>query len=276
MAVFKVGCVQNCATNNLEHNLPVVDSMIRLAVEKGAELVCLPEYYSALEQDDKAYFDNGFSQKDHPALAHGKALAAELRIWISLGSVAIKGPQRKVFNRSFMISPTGRLEARYDKIHLFDVEIKDGQKYAESDVVNPGSRAVLVDLPWGLIGLSICYDVRFPLLYRRLASAGAKFLTVPAAFTAKTGEAHWHSLLRARAIETGCFVFAAAQCGTREWGRKTYGHSLIIDPWGRVLEDAGADEGVVVAEINTNDVDQARRRIPSLEHDRDIEFPSLM
>ena len=270
MAVFKVGCVQNSATNNLDQNLLSIDSMTRQAVKKGAQLVCLPEYYSLLEQNDEAYFRDGFSQKDHPALAHGVALAEELGVWMSLGSMPIKGPQGKIYNRSFIISPAGRLEATYDKIHLFDVEIKDGHKYAESEIVCPGTKAVVADTPWGLIGLSICYDVRFPQLYRILATAGAKFLVVPAAFTHKTGKAHWHTLLRARAIETGSFVFAAAQCGTRDWGRRTFGHSLIVDPWGRVLEDGGAEEGVVVSEINTEEVDEALRKIPSLQHDRQI------
>ena len=265
---FRVGLVQNSAINDLEHNLAECDQFIRQASTDGAALICLPEYFACLEQQDSDYLKNGFSETDHPALKHYQSLSKELGRWLLLGSLPIKIAADKVHNRSYLINPDGEVVSSYNKIHLFNVALKKGELYEESRTVMPGEHLALADLPWGKLGLSICYDVRFPQLYRRLAKLGADFISVPAAFTATTGEAHWHVLLRARAIENGCFIFAPGQCGRRPWGRRTYGHSLVVAPWGEVLADGGDEPGVVVADIDRTAVDEARRMIPSLTHDR--------
>jgi predicted amidohydrolase len=274
MSQFRVACVQNCATDDMPANLAVVERLTRQAVDAGAELVCLPEFYCVLEPSDGSYYDNGFEAEQHPALNHAGHLARELGCWMLLGSIPVRYSEGKVHNRSYVIAPDGEVAASYNKIHLFDVAIKDGQQYKESTSVTPGDRAVITSLPWGRLGLSICYDVRFPYLYRQLAQAGADFIAIPAAFTAKTGAAHWHTLIRARAIETGCYIFAAGQCGKRPWGRRTYGHSLIVDPWGIVLADGGDDVGFITADVETAEVANARRMIPALEHDRSVTLPS--
>lgn len=265
---FTVACVQNCASDDLDANLRSVEELVRGAAAAGADLICLPEFYCLLERHDGAYYERGYDEAVHPALAHGRELARELGRWLLLGSIPVRDTGGKVRNRALLISSEGELAARYDKIHLFDVAIRDGQQYRESNSVAPGERAVVAPLPWGRLGLSICYDLRFAHLYRELAHAGAEFLAVPAAFTAKTGAAHWHALLRARAIETGCFVFAPGQCGVRPWGRRTYGHSLIVDPWGDVLADGGDDVGFVTARIDPARVGEVRAMIPALTHDR--------
>jgi len=265
---FKVACVQNSATDNLQANIDTAEALTRQAASVGAVLICLPEYFCILEPDDSAYFEKGFYPDRHPAVEHFQALARELDVWLLLGSVPVKSRSGKVHNRSHLLTPEGDITATYDKVHLFDVAIKDGHEYRESSTVMPGDRAVMADLPWGRLGLTICYDVRFPHLYRQLAKAGADFITVPAAFTAKTGEAHWHTLVRARAIENGCYVFAPNQPGRRHWGRRTYGHSLIVDPWGTILADGGEEEGYIVADVDVSRVVDARRMIPALIHDR--------
>ncbi|MCC6710148.1 MAG: carbon-nitrogen hydrolase family protein [Gammaproteobacteria bacterium] len=270
---FKVACIQNCAANDMAANLATVECLLRSAHAQGAALACLPEFFCNLEPADGNYYDNGFEADAHPALAAMGALARELGLWLLLGSIPVKAGDRKVHNRSIVLDPQGAIVATYNKIHLFDVAIKDGQSYKESNGVAAGGEAVIATLPWGGLGLTICYDVRFPHLYRRLAQHGASFLSIPAAFTAKTGAAHWHTLVRARAIETGSYVFAPGQCGTRPWGRATYGHSLIVDPWGTVLADGGEEEGVIVAEVDPARVTEVRRMIPSLTHDRDIAGP---
>lgn len=272
-ATFKVACVQNCATNDMPANLATVERLVRAAHEQGAALVCLPEFFCNLEPADGSYYDKGFDADQHPALAAMRGIGRELGLWLLLGSMPVKAADRKVHNRSIVLDPQGAVVATYNKIHLFDVAIKDGQSYQESNGVAAGAEAVIAALPWGGLGLTICYDLRFPHLYRQLAQHGASFLSIPAAFTAKTGAAHWHTLVRARAIETGCYVFAPGQCGTRPWGRATYGHSLIVDPWGTVLADAGEQEGVVVAEVDPARVTEVRRMIPSLSHDRAIAAP---
>jgi predicted amidohydrolase len=192
-----------------------------------------------------------------------------------LGSLAIKAGPGKVTNRSYLVDAAGEIAARYDKLHLFDVDLADGERYRESAAVAPGSNAVVAPTPWATLGLSICYDLRFPYLYRALAQAGAQILTVPAAFARTTGQAHWHVLLRARAIETGCYVLAPCQCGTHGGGRPTYGHSLIVDPWGRILADGGDEPGIVTATLDLAEVAKARAMIPALQHDRAIAGPSV-
>lgn len=271
MSTFVVACVQNCAGDDQPANLIVVERLVREAVARSADLICLPEFFCVLERGDGGYFARGHVQAEHPALAAMQALARDTARWLLLGSIPIKSDAGRVLNRSFVVRPDGSIAATYDKIHLFDVAIGDGQNYRESASVIAGSRAAVTDLPWGRLGLSVCYDVRFPRLYHHLAQAGAVFLSIPAAFTAKTGAAHWHTLVRARAIETGCYVFAPAQCGTRHWGRQTYGHSLIVDPWGEVVADGGDDEGVIVASVDVARVAATRRMIPALAHTREFE-----
>lgn len=267
---FKVACVQNCAEDDVEKNIAAAAELTRDAAQAGAQLICLPENFTCLEERDDLYISRSHAAANHPALPHFRRLARSLGVYLSLGSLTIKTSTDRVANRGYLISPDGEVLSEYDKIHLFDVRLKNGEHYRESDTVAPGSCAALAQLPWGRLGLSICYDLRFPHLFRMLAQAGADFIAIPAAFTHTTGIAHWHVLVRARAIETGCFVFAAGQCGTRRWGRRTFGHSLIVDPWGEILADAGPDVGYIAAEIDPPRVAEVRAMIPSLQHDRDI------
>ena len=210
------------------------------------------------------------------SLATLRELARQLGIYVHIGSLAIKLSNDRAANRSFLVDPKGDIAARYDKIHMFDVDLAGGESYRESRNYRPGEQAVLTDLPWARLGLTVCYDLRFPALYRALAEAGATMLAIPSAFTKQTGEAHWHVLIRARAIENGSFVFAAAQGGKHESGRDTYGHSLIVDPWGRIIAEAGTEPGVVMAEIDLAEVANARARIPSLQHGRRFEIVEPM
>jgi predicted amidohydrolase len=273
---FKVALVQNCAGRDMAPSIAELEPMIRAAAKDGADIIQLPEMATMIEPDNRAVLEKTVPESADPGLARFRALAAELKRWILVGSLLIREPGRdKITNRSFVLDPDGNVTARYDKVHLFDVEIKDGQMYRESATVEPGTRAVLADLPWGRIGLSVCYDLRFPQLYRALAQGGASMLGIPAAFTYKTGLAHWHVLVRARAIECGAFVFAATQCGEHAEGRRTFGHSLVVDPWGEVLADAGDNVGVVTADIDLAKVDAVRRMIPSLQHDRPFSGPSV-
>lgn len=271
---FKVGCLQFCADNDLEANLKQAEILTRQTHEAGADLICLPEYFAAIEVDDQTTLEKALTEEQHPALQLFRSLAKELSVWIQIGSLPIRVSESQVNNRAFLINSSGEIVARYNKIHLFDVTLNDGESYKESDAVMPGTEAVVAKTPWGKLGMSVCYDVRFSDQYKSMAKAGAEFITVPAAFTQTTGEAHWHTLLRARAIETGCYVFAAGQCGIRHTGRATYGHSLIIDPWGVILADAGEDDGFVVAEIDPVKISEVREMVPSLRHDRKYDINS--
>ncbi|MFK8068889.1 MAG: carbon-nitrogen hydrolase family protein [Gammaproteobacteria bacterium] len=266
---FNVGCLQFCADNDLEVNLKLAEKLTRQSAEAGADLICLPEYFSAIEIDDQSTLKNARLEEQHPVLSQFKVLAKELSVWIQIGSMPIRVNEIQVNNRAFLINSDGKITARYNKIHLFDVMLNKGESYHESDVVMPGTEAVVAKTPWGKLGMSVCYDVRFADQYRAMAKKGADFLTVPAAFTQTTGQAHWHTLLRARAIETGCYVFAASQNGVRHTGRATYGHSLIIDPWGVILADAGEEDGFIIAEIDPAKIQEAREMIPALQHDRE-------
>lgn len=265
---FKAACVQNCATPDVHHDIAVLIRLIREAASQGASFIATPEYCAGLDFRDGDLFPLGFAEAEHPALPAFSGLARELGIWLLIGSVAIKADDGRIYNRSFMLRPDGAVAARYDKIHLFDIDLGPGKVYRESAVVAPGDRAVISPSIEGSIGLSICYDVRFPHLYRAYGQAGAEMLAVPAAFTKVTGEAHWHVLQRARAIENGAYVIAPGQHGRPGGGGKCHGHSLIVDPWGRVLADGGEAEGFVIAEIDLSLVHQTRGRIPSLRHDR--------
>ena len=256
-----------------EPSLEQATKLIREAAAQGADYVQTPEVSNMMQLNRAALFEHLATEEDDVSLKAYRKLAQELKIHLHIGSLALRYSPEKAVNRSFLIGPDGTLLASYDKIHMFDIDLPGGESYRESANYQPGETAVISDLPWGRIGLTICYDVRFPALYRALAESGASFLTVPSAFTQKTGEAHWHTLLRARAIETGCFVFAAAQAGLHENKRETYGHSLIIDPWGVVQADGGAEPGVVLARIDPSRVETARKAVPSLQHGRRFSVP---
>jgi predicted amidohydrolase len=252
-----------------EPNLDQGARLIREAAAQGASFVQTPEVSNMMQTNRVALFEHLRSEDDDRSLTGYRDLARELGIHLNVGSLALQITPEKAVNRSFLIGPSGDILARYDKIHMFDIDLGGGESYRESANYQPGETAVITDLPWGRLGMTICYDVRFPALYRALAEAGASFLTVPSAFTKKTGEAHWHTLLRARAIENGCFVFAAAQAGLHENNRETFGHSLIVDPWGTVLaEGGGAEPGIVLATIDPAKVATARKTVPSLQHGR--------
>ncbi len=242
--------------------------LIREAARQGADYVQTPEVSNMMQLNRAALFEHLAAQDDDASLKAYRDLARALKIHLHVGSLALRASETRAVNRSFLLGPDGTILASYDKIHMFDIDLGNGESYRESANYQPGDSAVLTDLPWGRLGMTICYDVRFPSLYRALAEAGASFLAVPSAFTKKTGEAHWHTLLRARAIENGCFVFAAAQTGLHENKRETFGHSLIVDPWGVVLADGGTDVGVVLATIDPAKVESARKSIPSLQHGR--------
>ena len=270
---FRVGLVQMCTGRSVERNLAEAGELIREAARQGARYVQTPEITTLMEMERPRLFAALRPEEGNPAIAHFRALARELCIWLHVGSMGILVGADKVANRSLLISPDGVLEARMDKIHMFDVQLAGGENYRESRTYQPGDAGVLAELPWGTLGLTVCYDLRFPHLYRALAKAGADFLAIPSAFTVQTGRAHWHVLMRARAIENGCFVFAAAQSGKHESGRETYGHSLIVSPWGEILAEAeGVHAAVIVADIKSSQVQEARQRIPSLQHDRPFQI----
>lgn len=269
----KIACIQNRATDDLLANIEDAADLVRKAYDDGAELICSAEFFSYLNLDEQGLDVSPFEEDQHPSLAAFQKLSQELGAWLLLGSIAVYDSQGKKRNRSILLNPDGDITARYDKIHMFDVNLPNGEVYRESDVFNPGDEAVLAELPWGSMGLTVCYDLRFPHLYRTLAQAGASILTVPAAFTRTTGQAHWHVLLRSRAIETGCYVVAPCQYG--DHGKaKTYGHSLIIDPWGRILADGGEGRGYIISEIDLDEVSKVHRMIPALEHDRSYRIPA--
>lgn len=270
---MKIALIQtNCGEDegaNIAANLALVEQ----AAKGGAKFVALPEnaFLMLAQGGDAAY--PPYHAENHAGVVAVKALAKQHGVWVLIGSVALldeaTGKRR---NTSILINDGGEVAARYDKIHLFDVDLPNGESYRESARIAGGEKAVVVDSPLGALGLSICYDVRFPQLYRRLAQKGARVFTVPAAFTYTTGQAHWEVLLRARAIENGAFVLAPAQCGTHAGGRKTWGHSMVIDPWGKILAQAGHEVGIVEAELNLSLVDEVRQRIPSLQHDREFQL----
>jgi deaminated glutathione amidase len=268
---FKVGLVQMRSGLLPQANLAAARDLIEQAAEAGAEYVLTPEMTNIMEIKRERLFAAISDEENDPTLAALRETARKRAIYLHIGSLAIKVSPDKAANRSFLIDRRGEIIARYDKIHMFDVDLANGESYRESNNFRAGELAVLADLPWGRLGLTVCYDLRFPSLYRALAEAGATFLSIPAAFTKQTGEAHWHVLMRARAIENGCFVFAAAQGGAHENGRATFGHSLVVDPWGQILAEAGSEPGIIVADIDPAAVATARARIPSLLHGRRFE-----
>jgi len=268
---FRAGLVQLRSGRSMAANLEMAERLIRRAAQGGAVYVQTPENTAIMELKPELVLQAAQTEDESVALARLRALAAELGIFLHVGSLAIKLDETRVANRSYLIDPQGGIAARYDKLHMFDVDLADGESHRESSHCRPGATAVVADLPFGRLGLSICYDLRFPQLYRALATAGAEFIAVPSAFTKQTGEAHWHVLIRARAIETGAFVLAATQGGLHESGRATYGHSLIVSPWGEILAEAGEEPGVIFADINLAASAEARARIPALKAGREFE-----
>lgn len=265
---FTAALIQMRSARAVAANLDAATKLIREAKAGGADYVQTPEMTNIMEAKREALFAAIAPEEHDTTLASFRALARELKIHLHIGSMAVKASPERAANRSFLIDPDGEIVARYDKIHMFDVDLGNGESYRESNSYQPGERAALADLPGGRLGLTICYDLRFPALFRALAEGGASFLAVPSAFTKPTGEAHWHTLLRARAIENTCFVLAAAQGGKHENGRETFGHSLVVDPWGEILAEGGTEPGVIFATIDPAKVAEARGRVPSLQHGR--------
>lgn len=276
---MKIALLQLSVSDDPAENLPHTRAMLEKAAGAGAGFVLTPEVTNCLSSDRAHQRAVLRHEEEDPTLAALREDAARLKLWLLIGSLALKTADEdgRFANRSFLIGPDGMVRARYDKINMFDVDVSETEKYRESAGYRPGTRAVIAPTPFGLLGLSICYDVRFPQLYRRLSQAGAQILTVPAAFNDTTGRAHWQSLLRARAIENGAYVLAPAQTGTHAAHegrpRRTWGHSMVVAPWGEVVADGGTEPGVTYAEIDLAAVERARRRIPSLMHDRPFEGP---
>jgi deaminated glutathione amidase len=273
---FRAGLIQMRSGREPRANLDAAVKLIEEAKKAGADYVQTPEMTNLMEVSREKLFSTIAPEDTDICLAALRDLARKLSLYIHVGSLAIKVSPDKAANRAFLIDPKGEIAARYDKIHMFDVDLANGESYRESRNYRAGELAVVTDLPWARFGISVCYDLRFPSLYRALAEAGSSVLTIPSAFTRQTGEAHWHVLMRARAIENGCFVLVAAQGGTHENGRETFGHSLVVDPWGRVIAEGGTEPGVIMAEIDPAAVAAARARIPSLQHGRRFEIVKPM
>ena len=275
---FKAGLIQTSVSNDMGENIAFVREQARLARGAGADFIMTPENTGLIGANRKETLEKAETEDAHRMLAAAIAAARDTGAWFLLGSIHVRVPgEEQIRNRSYLIDPSGGIVASYDKIHMFDVQLAGGESYRESSTFKPGEKSVLAETPWGVLGMTICYDLRFPYLYRDLAHAGAVMLSIPSSFTVPTGQAHWHTLLRARAIETGCFVFAPAQVGIHKGSnRKTYGHSLVVAPWGEVLADAGGEKsGFVVADVDLAKVEEARKMVPSLTHDRSYEAPVL-
>ena len=268
MAAFKAACVQLNSGNDMTANLRAASVAVRAAAGRGAQLIMLPEYAALLDGSGRVMRDNSYPEAAHPALSAFQSLARETQAWLLVGSITLKVDGDYMTNRSYLLAADGTVVARYDKIHMFDVTLPSGKVIRESGAYRPGTQGVIAGTPWGNLGMTVCYDLRFPQLYRALAKAGAIFLAVPSSFQRETGVAHWHALLRARAIENLSYVFAPAMCGEHPGNRATYGHSLIVDPWGKIVGEFGDEPGVVMADIDPGEVARARGMLPSLEHDR--------
>ncbi len=274
--ILPLAMIQMTSVTSIKGNFDIAEPMIREAAADGAKFISLPEVANLVQMNRTESVKEARLEKDDIFLSGCIALAKELSIWIHIGSLVIKLPdENRMANRAILIDDQGIICARYDKIHMFDVDLEGGESYRESKLFRPGEEAVNVDTPWGIIGLTICYDVRFPQLHRTLAANGAKVILNPAAFTKKTGEAHWHTLLTARAIETTCFVVAAAQTGLHDDGRETYGHSLAISPWGEILADGKTTPGIVHAKLDLSKVEEARAMVPSLKNGREFSFKAV-
>jgi len=273
MAAFKAACVQLNSGNDLAVNMRAIAVAVRTAAAAGAQLITLPEYAVLLDGSGRVMRENSFAEDLHPALTELRALARETATWLLVGSLTVKIDDALMANRSYLLAPDGTTAASYDKIHMFDVTLPSGKVIRESSAYQPGNQAVLAATPWGALGMTVCYDLRFPQLFRTLAKAGALFLAVPSSFQRETGVAHWHALLRARAIENLSYVIAPAMCGEHPGNRSTYGHSLIIDPWGKIIAELGADPGICYAEIDPAEALRVRAMLPALTHDRDFAAP---
>ena len=271
---FRIACLQMQTGNDLAANLDSVKTMAREAARSGAQFVLTPEYAMMMDGSGRTMRERALEADGSPALPELQALAKELSVWLLVGSLTLKTSGDRIANRSCLIAADGTVVATYDKIHMFDATLPDGKVIKESSAYCPGDRAVIAETPWGKLGLTICYDLRFPQLYRRLAKAGAHYLTVPSSFQRATGKDHWHALLQARAIENACFVFAPAMCGEHPGNRTTYGHTLVVDPWGKILADGGEDPGIVYAEIDPARVERVRSMLPCLEHDVEFQAPA--
>jgi predicted amidohydrolase len=269
---MRAALLQSCTGIDPDASAKAISSAIADAAAQGADMLFTPEMSNLLDRDRARAAEHLSSEAQDPVLGAARRAAAEAGIWVHLGSLALQGERAdgRLVNRGFVIDGSGNIRARYDKIHLFDVDLPTGESWRESAAYAPGERVVAVDTPWGRLGLAICYDLRFPDLFRALSDAGAAMLALPAAFTVPTGKAHWHVLLRARAIESSCWVIAAAQSGAHEDGRATYGHSLVIDPWGEIALDMGEANGLGYAEIDVAKTSDVRMRVPSLQHRRPI------
>jgi len=274
-APFTAAMIQLRTSLSPEQSFEQAAALIRKAKADGADYVQTPEMSNLMQENRHALFALLQDEQNDRSLAGYRELARELDIVVHVGSLAVRATAERAANRSFLIDRSGDIVARYDKIHMFDVDLGNGETYRESANYQPGEVAAVADLPWGRLGLSICYDLRFPSLYRALAEAGSSFISIPSAFTRKTGEAHWHVLMRARAIETGCYIFAAAQGGKHENGRETFGHSLIVDPWGTILAEGDTEPGVILARIDPAKVESVRKSIPSLQHGRRFSVTDL-
>lgn len=265
---FRAACLQLNSGSDLQANLETVCRMVTEAAGCGASLVLTPEYSLMMDGSGRVMREGALEADGGAVLQELQALALRNRIWLLIGSLTLKTGEERIVNRSFLISADGTVAATYDKIHMFDVTLPDGKVIRESSSYRPGERAVVAQTPWGRLGMTVCYDVRFPHLYRALAQQGAEFLSVPSSFQHQTGKAHWHTLLKARAIENAAYVLAPAMCGEHPGNRQTYGHALIVDPWGEVLADAGEEPGIVYADIDPAKVAKIRSMMPSLQHDR--------
>jgi deaminated glutathione amidase len=272
--MLRVALIQQTAARDFAPNLAFLEAQIKDAAAQGARLILTPENCAMLEPDRDAHRAKALTEEAHPLPPLFSRLAQETGAFLLAGSIAVRVAGDKLANRSLLFAPDGRTAARYDKIHLFDVDLANGESYRESALIAPGNAAVTVETPLARLGLSVCYDLRFAALFRALAQVGADIITIPSAFTVPTGQAHWHVLLRARAIETGGFVLAPAQTGIHAEGRRTYGHSLIVNPWGEIIADAGTEPGLVLADLDLAEVMRARQRLPALTHDRPFTLPS--
>ena len=270
----RIGCVQTPALPTFDEAIDAACRLAGEAVAAGAELVCLPEFCGGLATENGVLKPPAAPEASHPVLEALRAFARDAGVWTLIGSVAVDGHDGRLINRGFLVDDHGDIRARYDKIHLFDVDLSETERYRESAVINPGTQAVVTDTPWGRLGMTTCYDLRFPHLYRSLAQSGAEILAVPAAFTKVTGQAHWHVLNRARAIENGAVVVAPCSVGPVPGGGAVYGHSLIVSPWGEILAEGGDEVGTIVATVDMESVASVRKRVPSLQHDRPFSQPT--
>lgn len=276
MAAFKAACIQTRATRSVDDNVATVSALIREAAGKGAAYIQTPEMTHLVESNRAGLMSQVALEGEDPGVAAFAKLAAELRVILHIGSLAILREDGKVANRAFLFGPDGRRLASYDKIHMFDVDLDNGESWRESNTYKPGTRSPIVKTPVANIGLAICYDVRFPEIFRRQALSGAEILTAPACFTRQTGKAHWRTLMCARAIENGAFMISAAQGGKHDDGRETYGHSIVVDPWGEILAEADHDEpGILIADIDMDVLSRVRRKIPVLTHGREFDTSTI-